>query len=206
MNIQQLTDMATMQREMNSIIHPEWTTQGWDFTTAIIVEAAELIEHIGWKWWKHQEPDMEQAKMELVDIWHFGLSLMIEQGEINDDVVNKMNRLEFIVDTDFNQAIVLAKILVGKLEANDEFDVYIFRQLMYKLGMTTDELYALYVGKNTLNKFRQANGYKQGTYVKVWNGEEDNVHLMRMLKTIPANATLQVNLMEALTEAYMARG
>jgi hypothetical protein len=43
-----------------------------------------------------------------------------------------------------------------------------------------DELYSLYIMKNCLNGFRQANGYKEGTYIKNWisaDGQqcEDNV-------------------------------
>ncbi|MFA6630524.1 MAG: dUTPase, partial [Sulfuricurvum sp.] len=35
-------------------------------------------------------------------------------------------------------------------------------------------LYRLYVGKNILNQFRQDHGYKEGHYIKIWNGLEDN--------------------------------
>ena len=46
-----------------------------------------------------------------------------------------------------------------------------------------DELYDLYIWKNVLNKFRQDHGYKEWTYIKVWNWEEDNVVMQRVLKT-----------------------
>jgi hypothetical protein len=36
-------------------------------------------------------------------------------------------------------------------------------------------LYRLYVGKNILNQFRQDHGYKEGSYIKIWNGVEDNL-------------------------------
>jgi hypothetical protein len=45
-----------------------------------------------------------------------------------------------------------------------------------------DELYRLYVGKNILNRFRQDHGYKEGTYIKIWQGEEDNVVMQRILE------------------------
>ena len=44
-----------------------------------------------------------------------------------------------------------------------------------------DQLYRMYVGKNVLNFFRQDHGYKEGTYVKVWGGREDNEHLSDLL-------------------------
>lgn len=34
-----------------------------------------------------------------------------------------------------------------------------------------------------LNKFRQDNGYQNGTYVKIWNGKEDNEVLSQILNS-----------------------
>jgi len=42
-------------------------------------------------------------------------------------------------------------------------------------------VYLTYIGKNALNNLRQQRGYKQGTYIKMWNGEEDNEVMMRLL-------------------------
>ncbi len=42
-------------------------------------------------------------------------------------------------------------------------------------------MFAQYVGKNVLNVFRQDHGYKDGTYLKEWNGKEDNEHLVEIL-------------------------
>lgn len=44
---------------------------------------------------------------------------------------------------------------------------------------------ALYLGKNALNKIRQDNGYKEGSYIKMWNDLEDNVCMMEILENIP---------------------
>ena len=41
--------------------------------------------------------------------------------------------------------------------------------------MSNEDVYIAYIVKNCLNKFRQNNGYKDGTYIKYWNGKEDNV-------------------------------
>ena len=50
--------------------------------------------------------------------------------------------------------------------------------------MSAYELYRQYVGKNVLNFFRQDNGYKEGTYVKVWEGREDNEHLVEVMDAL----------------------
>jgi hypothetical protein len=50
--------------------------------------------------------------------------------------------------------------------------------------MDSNELYRQYVGKNVLNFFRQDHGYKEGTYNKIWNGREDNEHLVDVLSNL----------------------
>jgi hypothetical protein len=55
---------------------------------------------------------------------------------------------------------------------------------MQQIGMSIDDLYRGYVGKNTLNFFRQDHGYKDGSYIKVWNGQEDNEHLVEVVKSL----------------------
>ncbi len=55
--------------------------------------------------------------------------------------------------------------------------------LAMKCGLNLDALYAIYVGKNVLNKFRQNHGYKDGSYKKTWNGVEDNEVLNEILKS-----------------------
>jgi hypothetical protein len=44
------------------------------------------------------------------------------------------------------------------------------------------------VGKNVLNFFRQDNGYKEGTYVKNWDGREDNEHLSELVAAMDHGA------------------
>ncbi|HIP19716.1 MAG TPA: dUTPase, partial [Sulfurimonas sp.] len=55
-----------------------------------------------------------------------------------------------------------------------------FFDLVVMSGLNLESLYRLYVGKNILNQFRQDNGYKDGSYIKVWAGEEDNVVMKRI--------------------------
>ena len=49
-------------------------------------------------------------------------------------------------------------------------------------GLSFNWLQKLYIGKNCLNQFRQDHGYKEGTYIKVWNGSEDNVVMVKLLE------------------------
>lgn len=70
--------MLTMQDEMNCHVDHDWRERNREWYRAIWIECAELMDHFGgWKWWKHAEPDIEQAMLEIVDIWHFGISLRL---------------------------------------------------------------------------------------------------------------------------------
>ena len=42
----------------------------------------------------------------------------------------------------------------------------------------------MYVCKNVLNRFRQDQGYKEGSYRKLWAGREDNEHLIEILGSV----------------------
>jgi len=75
-----LATMARMQDGYNQVLHAQWRDQGFRFYRAIWVECAEMLDHYGWKWWKHGTPDMDQVKLELVDIWHFGMSDLMRDG------------------------------------------------------------------------------------------------------------------------------
>jgi hypothetical protein len=48
-----------------------------------------------------------------------------------------------------------------------------------------------YFGKNVLNQFRQDNGYKEGTYIKIWNKEEDNVHMLNIVALLGESAEFE---------------
>jgi hypothetical protein len=53
------------------------------------------------------------------------------------------------------------------------------------MGMDVPELYKRYVVKNQLNTFRQDHGYKEGTYVKIWDAVEDNVVAFNIMDEHP---------------------
>jgi len=75
-----------------------------------------------------------------------------------------------------------------------------FIDVAMQSGLNLDTLYTLYVGKNILNKFRQEHGYKDGTYIKIWNGEEDNVKMQKILEN--SKNIKPDELYEALEKAY----
>ena len=68
--------------------------------------------------------------------------------------------------------------------------------------LSFDQLYRMYVGKNVLNFFRQDHGYKDGSYVKVWDGREDNEHLSDILSRLDAVMRACGAVYEGLSDSY----
>ena len=183
--IDMLNSMARMQDEHNAQVHAAWQAQGYEYYRAIWVECAEMLDHFGWKWWKQQEADIAQVKLELVDIWHFGLSELIRAETLNDDVAIRLARVAPAGgDAEaFRRAI--ETLAVSSL-TTQSFEVEDFVRAMETLPMDYAELFALYIGKNVLNRFRQDHGYKSGEYRKLWRGREDNEHLVELLDELAA--------------------
>ena len=171
----QLRNMATLQDRHNRQLHADWRSQSYANYRAVWIECAELLDHIGWKWWRDQQPDLEQVRLEIVDIWHFGLSDLLRENAVNDALADRMAALAAPrQDADLRAAV---ETLALRALANRRFDVEAFVDVLNALPMGLDELHDIYVAKNVLNAFRQDHGYRDGSYVKTWDGREDNAHL-----------------------------
>jgi dimeric dUTPase (all-alpha-NTP-PPase superfamily) len=58
-----------------------------NYTRAMQQETAELIDSVPWKWWaKYQKFDEQNARVEVVDLFHFLVSLAQTLGMTADDV------------------------------------------------------------------------------------------------------------------------
>ena len=179
--------MLDLQDKMNTKVHPKWREQGYEWYRAAWIECAELMDHAGYKWWKHAEPDTEQIQLEVVDIWHFGMSALLVSSEHNDtlaaDIVEDLS-----AESDASLTLLEAsEALASACITSESFSTSAFLNLMRASGLSFDQLYRMYVGKNVLNFFRQDHGYKDGSYVKVWDGREDNEHLSDILSGLDAS-------------------
>ncbi|MGQ9425312.1 dUTP diphosphatase [Gilvimarinus sp. F26214L] len=199
---QQIQVMLDLQNDMNSRVHSDWREQGFAWYRAVWIECAEMLDHHGWKWWKKQTPDRDQVVLELIDIWHFGLSMLLLENRSAaelDSIIRAQESAERSA-TNFAEELedFVTKILVSR-----RFDVAGFVRLMQAVNMSFAELYAAYVGKNVLNFFRQDHGYKDGSYRKQWGGREDNEHLVDITRALDATAAdFKDRLYEALSERY----
>jgi len=199
--------MLRLQQELNDSTNgtgwEEGTTKNnkkIDWRRCIWLEAAELVESYPWKHWKSidADPDYANIKIEAVDIWHFVMSEALRQFSVEGrgditvlaETMTATKAYEAFVSgqplarTDHYQEIARVERMVALLFSDAPVEAWTeqFYLVALQSGLDLDELYRLYVGKNILNRFRQDHGYKEGTYIKIWQGEEDNVVMQRILK------------------------
>ena len=218
--------MVQLQAQLNDATNGEKWTDGItkngktiNWKRCIYLECAEMVDSFSWKHWKSidKEPDWENHQIEVIDVWHFIISLAIENYAQNlkggvEDLSLHISQLSSFSKIDTNltafatQDEVIAKVenLIRLAIDTDtlELDKLVndFFDLVIMSGLNLETLYRLYVGKNILNQFRQDHGYKDGSYIKVWNGEEDNVVMKRIWET---NADIKPDaLYSELKKAY----
>jgi dimeric dUTPase (all-alpha-NTP-PPase superfamily) len=103
----QLRELFRMQRALNERIgvHTEGMSEAeqtqWvlNYCRAMSQEIAELTDSVPWKWWaKYQKFDEQNARVEVVDLLHFLISLAQVLGLSADDVFQayvKKNAVNF---------------------------------------------------------------------------------------------------------------
>ncbi|MDQ7044483.1 MAG: dUTP diphosphatase [Sulfurimonas sp.] len=220
--------MLQLQSELNDATNGEDWTKGItkagktiNWKRCIYMECAEMVDSFSWKHWKNiaKEPDWDNHQIEVIDVWHFIMSLAIEsyskdlKGGVEDLGIDIAGLQAFsIIDVQSkkfdSQDNVIAKVenLIRMSLSVDSFDIEKmiseFFDLTVMSGLDLESLYRLYVGKNILNQFRQDNGYKDGSYIKVWAGEEDNVVMKRIWED---NANIKPDaLYKELSKFYLA--
>jgi len=205
----QFATMIALQEEMNRKVNPAWRTAGYAWHRAIWTECAEMLDHVGWKWWKDlsAEPDLEQVRLEVVDIWHFGMSSLMVDELDNERVAARLaDRYASVPDAGDAATVhdLIEAMAASTLQAR-AFDAGHFFALARGVALDLDSLSRRYIGKNVLNIFRQDHGYKAGTYQKVWQGREDNVHLAEIVAALDArSASFRDDIYRALAARYPA--
>lgn len=197
-----LLSMLLLQQQLNDSTNGIGWEKGMtkegkriNWRRCIYMESAEMIDSFGWKHWKSitQPTDYANLQIEIVDVWHFILSLVIEDGIHRENQTHEEMATWMAATKGFemlsnqpmssfapDEALMLKiemlmrRSLEPAIDGDLEKMVDDFFRLSVMGSLNLDELYRLYVGKNILNQFRQDHGYKEGNYIKLWNGEEDN--------------------------------
>lgn len=217
--------MLKLQQQLNDATNGEGWENGItkngkviDWKRCAYLECAELIESYPWKHWKNidAEPDYANIKIEAVDIWHFIMSQGLEDyktkklgsiEKLGQDIRELPNFAPFdgeVIPTSKNhyEQIKTVEVLMRVIFCGGTTQAMMgaFIEVALQSGLNLESLYKLYVGKNVLNQFRQDHGYKEGNYIKIWEGKEDNVIMQGILDQ--SDDISPDELYERLKEAY----
>lgn len=103
----QLRELWRMQDALNKRIGVQTEAMSDDektkwllnYSRAMTQEIAELVDSVPWKWWaNYQKFDEQNARVEVVDLFHFLISMAQVLGMSADDVFNsyiKKNEVNF---------------------------------------------------------------------------------------------------------------
>jgi dimeric dUTPase (all-alpha-NTP-PPase superfamily) len=192
--------------ELQQTLNDATNGKGWEKGTTkegklinwrrcIYMESAEMIDSFGWKHWKSiaQPTDYANLQIEIVDVWHFVMSLVLEFTHTNgaesiQELAMRISQTPEFQKLNIDEALSFGTdaLLMSKIENVMRLSlipisaemvgalIEEFFELAHMGALNMTQLYRLYVGKNILNQFRQDHGYKEGTYLKMWNGQEDN--------------------------------
>lgn len=202
-----IIDMTVMQSYCNNVAvlgKPNDNLIAWVFKVqedlgiqqiaygnALMVEAGEFLTEYGYKWWKKTYSSIERAKLELVDMLHFMLSIAVyEEARFRklssglDDAYHEeiggaiSDRIEDRLASNYEEGRVSKHVANINLQAaNFQLGNIVNVSSMFEsffycckaVGFSFTEMYEAYVGKNALNIFRYTNGFFDGTYNKQWN-------------------------------------
>ena len=92
--------MVKLQHQFNKQVAEDYLDKNFNWNSAIIAESGELLDSLGYKWWKKQEPDMENVKVEAIDLLHFVISDRIQKNKkmYSEKESLEMTLLNFIMN------------------------------------------------------------------------------------------------------------
>ena len=187
-NLYQLEVIYELQDQLNSSTTPNWKESENDYLRAAWMESAELLDSFGYKWWKHTTPDFDNCRVELIDILHFLISESIRFGvdtsellEVYEETVDYKEELGLMSEEDI--ILTIEDLVVSCITGETRSAFICLFELLFIFDMDLDSAYLLYLGKRSLNMFRIRHGYQDGSYIKKWNGVEDNVHMLNIVRS-----------------------
>ena len=166
-----LKEMFVLQQKLNDETNGKDWEKGYNkhgriinWRRCIYMECAELIDSFNWKHWKdiNIAPDWDNITIELVDIWHFVMSLGLEYyknenlGTI-DDIVNEIVESQFYnefclepVAPDASDSLMIVSVIEhfmkDALEAKPFYKLSDdFFETCLQCGVNIDILYKYYV-------------------------------------------------------------
>jgi dimeric dUTPase (all-alpha-NTP-PPase superfamily) len=217
-------ETVEIQKSFNESIAPGWQLdkqhQKYDFWMAVLDETVEVLGSRHWKWWKNSSKmgdiDWDNIKVELIDIFHFLLSIAIQQ-DMDHVLFSQLVNIEMTKDENpikvhdekffeefWNEFLMGVQMKILPITCLKLIDFW------YKAGGDANELFKEYRIKAALNNIRQEFGYgAANTYEKMWldvntnTKVEDNVIAWKLAQDIPLNAETTKNITDKLRDYYI---
>lgn len=207
MDFKNYRKIVELQHLFNLNVFHDYLERDLNWNNAIIAESGELLDSLGYKWWKAQKSDMDNVKVEAIDLLHFVISetINIYSYITSDYIEDTIKEFEYFFNDERTNCLYkneTVQELINRLNYNTEKRFLILKLIFTQLEMTNEDVYIAYIVKNCLNQFRQNNGYKDGSYIKNWNGKEDNVVAYALANIIGAKENLFDELHESLNLYY----
>jgi len=214
-DISEFNRIVSYQKSLNVKISSTWETDNLDWQLAIILETAEMLDSVDWKWWKKGNTDWKNLEIEMIDLLHFLIAKMIELKQVpmmntmlmSHEIMNRQKKEdpEIIFNKELENSIrndavnnflnmIILKNYLGAFTA--------WLKIWYSIGKDANDMYKLYQIKYCLNIFRQDHGYKDGSYLKMWNGEEDNVTAQNIGYSLELGDNFYDSLYEGMEKVY----
>ena len=131
---------------------------------ALVAELGEMVDSMGAFSWKPSERDPENMDMELIDIAVFAINLAFYEDSTKMTKTVDLSELD-----DYHLVMSIVNLLAARKYIDIAFSILYNRQ----------DLIDIITAKQALNRLRQDYGYREGKYIKIWNGQEDNVTLRK---------------------------
>ena len=144
---------------------------------ALVEELGEYVASLGYQDWKVVPRDELNLIVELADICIFAMNCeFYDMGRSGITPVKADHcHLGFSPDIAFVDEI-MSMIVNKEFETIPSFIVTNHPEVLYAIE-----------AKQALNVVRQAFGYKEGNYVKNWDGQEDNVYMIELINRGESN-------------------
>lgn len=128
---------------------------------ALLEELGEFIASTGFADWKKTVRDEANMDIELIDMAVFAINVAYYEDNVRE---------LYAAPTVTHEHDLIDKI-VEMYHKGQWIDI------TYMIFAYNPELLKVIVAKQALNTLRQDYGYRQGEYIKDWNGQEDNTYL-----------------------------
>ena len=125
--------MVELQHQFNKQVAEDYLDKNFNWNSAIIAESGELLDSLGYKWWKKQEPDMENVKVEAIDLLHFVISDRIQKNKKMFSEKESLDMVSIEFYNEFKTNKVLKSLRISALFVICLTYLFLYPKLLFKV-------------------------------------------------------------------------